>query len=152
MHYLAFLFAVVLLAANTPLPAGQTKSQTGSQTQAKSAEQQMGPVDSVAQYLLTAAATDFHAHGPSGPLRFREVRMGHALSPDGANQYRLCGEFIRTRPGVKSQWTPFVTIKTRGFEQSIGAQAAAFCQDSSVIWDNTADLTSSLQDRFDSLR
>jgi hypothetical protein len=32
------------------------------------------------------------------------------------------------------------------------AQAAGFCQDSSVTWDQVGDLSSSLQRRLDSLR
>jgi hypothetical protein len=47
---------------------------------------------------------------------------------------------------------PFVTIKTSGYEQYIGAQAAGFCQDSSVTRDQLGDLSSSLQSRLDSLR
>ena len=64
----------------------------------------------------------------------------------------LCGEFLPAQEGGKAEWTPFATIKTSGYEQWIGAQAARSCQGSSVIWDKVGDLSSSLQSRLDSLR
>jgi hypothetical protein len=106
----------------------------------------------VVQFLLTAAATDFHTHRPPIPVRFRDVRVGHVMTPSGEKQYRLCGQFLPAQEAGKAEWTPFATIKTSGYEQYIGAQAAAFAQDSSVIWANGDDLSSSLQSRLDSLR
>jgi hypothetical protein len=108
--------------------------------------------DSVVQFLLTAAATDFRAHRPPDPLRFRDVRLGHVITSRGERQYMLCGEFLPAQDGSKAQWTPFATIKTSGYEQWIGRQATPFCQDSSVIWDQGSDLSASLQSRLDSLR
>jgi len=102
--------------------------------------------------LITAAATDFHAHRPPHPARFRDVRVGHDTAPGGKEQYRLCGQFLPAQEQGKAEWTPFVTIKTSGYEQYIGVQAAGFCQDSSVTWDQVGDLSSSLQSRLDSLR
>ncbi len=64
----------------------------------------------------------------------------------------LCGQFLPAQEAGKAEWTPFATIKTSGYEQWIGAQAAGFCQNSSVIWDKVDDLSSSLQSRLDSLR
>ena len=106
----------------------------------------------VVQFLLTAAATDFHTHRSPGPVRFRDVRIGHVLTPSGEEEYRLCGQFLPAQEAGKAEWTPFATIKTSDYEQYVGAQAAGFCQDSSVIWDNVDDLSSSLQSRLDSLR
>jgi hypothetical protein len=80
------------------------------------------------------------------------VRVGHAKTPSGEEQYRLCGQFLPAQDEGKAEWTPFVTIKTSGYEQYIGAQAAGFCQDSSVTWDEAGDLSSALQSRLDSLR
>jgi hypothetical protein len=74
------------------------------------------------------------------------------MTPSGESQYILCGQFLQAQEGGKAQWTPFATIKTSGYEQWIGAQAAGFCQGSSVIWDTVGDLSSSLQSRLDSLR
>jgi len=109
-------------------------------------------IDAVVQFLLTSAATDFHTHGPSQPLRFRAVRVGHLKAPDGKMNYMLCGQFARAQDTDKVQWTPFVTIKTSGYEQWLGVQAEAFSKDSSVVWDKVGDLSSSLQSRLDSLR
>jgi len=64
----------------------------------------------------------------------------------------LCGQFLPAQEGGKAEWTPFATIKTSGYEQWIGAQAAAFCQRPSVMWDKVGDLPSLLQSRLASLR
>jgi hypothetical protein len=64
----------------------------------------------------------------------------------------LCGQFLPAQEAGTAEWTPFVTIKTSGYEQYIGAQAeAAYCQRPSVIWGKEGDLSASLQSRFDSL-
>lgn len=92
MRYLAAL-AIALTACST---APDTRS----------------PAD-VVEFLLTSAATDLHTHGQSGPLRFRDVRIGHV-----DDHYMLCGQFQRGT----GEWIPFVTIKTSGYEQWIGAR------------------------------
>lgn len=104
------------------------------------------------EFLLTSAATDFHVHRPPDVARFRNVRFGHVMTPSGAKQYLLCGEFLPAQPAGKGDWTPFTTIKTSGYEQYLGAQAATWCQPSKVVWDNDGDLSTSLQKRLDSLR
>jgi hypothetical protein len=53
--------------------------------------------------------------------------------------------------GATGEWTAFVTIKTSGYEQWLGAQAAAFCQRSTVTWEK-GDWSSSLQSKLDSMR
>jgi hypothetical protein len=103
------------------------------------------------EFLLTSAATDFHIHRPPHPVRVRDVRSGYVLTPDGTRQYRLCGEFLPAQEGGKAEWAPFVTIKTSGYEQYLGAQAVSFCSPSSMTWDK-GDLSSSLQSRLDALR
>jgi hypothetical protein len=133
-------------------PVTRSESQAVSATQVLAPELQKASIDSVVQFLLTAAATDFHAHRPPDPVRFRDVRIGHVITPSGEKRYMLCGQFLPAQEGGKAEWTPFATIKTSGYEQWIGGQAAAFCQDSSVIWDKVSDLSSSLQSRLDSLR
>ena len=74
------------------------------------------------------------------------------MTPSGQEHYMLCGQFMPEPEGGKAVWTPFATIKTSGYEQWIGDQAAGFCQGSSVLWDQTGDLSSLLQNRLDSLR
>jgi len=139
MRYLAVLFATLALAgcSRAPVPRSESKA--------------VSP--GVVQFLLTAAANDFHTHRPLDPLRFRDVRVGHVMSPTGEEQYRLCGQFLPAQEAGTPEWTPFVTIKTSGYEQYIGAQAeASYCQRSSVIWDKESDLSTVLQSRLDSLR
>jgi hypothetical protein len=152
MRYLAFLFATLVLAACGTAPVTRIESQAPSSTQVPAPERQTSSADSVVQFLLTAAATDFHTHRPPDPVRFRDVRLGHVITPSGEKQYLLCGQFLPAQGGGKAEWTPFATIKTSDYEQWLGAQAAGFCQSSSVIWDKEGDLSSSLQSRLDSLR
>ena len=152
MRYFAVLFATLVLAACSTAPVKHSESQAVSPTQVLAPELQKASIDSVIQFLLTAAATDFHTHRPPDPVRFRDVRIGHVMTPSGEEQYMLCGQFLPAQEGGKAEWTPFATIKTSGYEQWIGAQATGFCQGSSVIWDKVGELSSSLQSRLDSLR
>jgi len=152
MRYLAVLFATLVLAACSTAPVTRIGSQTASPTQVPSPELQKGAIEPVEQLLLTSAAADFHAHPPPGPVRFRDVRVGHVMTPSGGEQYLLCGQFLPAPAGGNAEWTPFATIKTSGYEQWIGAQAAGVCQRSSIVWDQQGDLSSLLQSRLDSLR
>jgi hypothetical protein len=152
MRNLAALFAILVLAACSSAPVKRDESQAVSPTQVLASELQKASMDSVIQFLLTAAATDFHTHRPPDPVRFREVRLGHVVTPSGEKQHMLCGQFLPAPEGGKAEWTPFATIKTSGYEQWIGAQAAGFCQGASIVWDKAGDLSSSLQSRLDSLR
>ena len=152
MRYLAAFLATLVLTACSTAPVTRIESRAVSSTQVPAPERQKTPIDSVVQFLLTAAATDFHTHRPPDPARFRDVRIGHVMTPSGEEQYMLCGQFLPAQAGGKAEWTPFATIKTSGYEQWIGAQAEAFCQGSLVIWDKVGDLSSLLQSRLDSLR
>src|SRR5512135_2289556 len=146
MRHLPVLFIAIALAAWCTAPGTSNVSQAASPPQVLAPELRDASIDSVVQFLLTAAATDFRHHGPSGPIRFRRVRIGHVVTPDSEKQYRLCGQFLRAEEEGKSQWTPFVTIKTSGYEQYIGG--SSYCQDSLVIWDKVGDLSSALQSRL----
>ncbi len=152
MRYLAVVFATLVLATCGTAPVTRSETQAVTPARVPAPELQKPSIDSVVQYLLTAAATDFHTHRPPDPVRFREVRIGHVMTPSGEEQYMLCGQFLPAQERGNAEWTPFATIKTSGYEQWNGAQAAGFCQRSSVIWDKEGDLSSSLQSRLDSLR
>jgi hypothetical protein len=104
------------------------------------------------QLLLAASAKDFHAHQPPYPARLREVRAGHIVAPDGTDRYLLRGQFLPRQGQVEPEWTPFVTIKTSDYEQLLGAQAESYCRQSSIVWDDREDLSSSLQRQLDSIR
>jgi hypothetical protein len=101
------------------------------------------------EFLLTSSATDFHTHRPPYPARFRDVRIGYSMMPDGTRQYLLCGSFLAE--GGKLEWTPFATIKTSGYEQWLGDQAVSFCKRPANVWVE-GDFSPSLQSRIDSLR
>ncbi len=152
MRILAVIAATVLLSAvcTAQVPGSDPRAADSPQTHASG--QWDAAADSVLQYLLTASATDFHAHRPPDPLRFRSVRFGHLNDPEGKKTYLLCGEFLPAQGGEKAQWTRFATLKTSGYEQWIGGQAATFCMDSTVTWEQPGDLSSILQSRLDSLR
>ena len=139
--------AGVMLLATILLAACSTTSEALRGPQATSVD-----LDPVVQFLLTAAATDFHAHRPPEPARFRHVRLGHLTTDEGVHQYLLCGQFMPAEEGGDAGWTPFATIRTSGYEQWIGAQATAFCEHSKVTWHEEGDLSSALQSRFDALR
>ena len=137
MRYVVVLFTAFVLSACSTTPRRTESPANPSQ-------------DAVVEFLLTSSAKDFKTHGPAGPLRFREVRMGHFKDDTGEDQYLLCGQYLPTKIS-DPEWVTFATIKTSGYEQWNGSQADAFCQRPSVVWDNGGDLSSSLQSRFDSM-
>src|SRR5437773_7457655 len=106
MRYLTVLFATLVLAACSTTPVQRSESPAVSPTQVPAPELQNTAIDSVVQFLLTAAATDFHTHRPPDPVRFRVVRIGHVMTPSGREQYMLCGDFMPTEERGKAEWTP----------------------------------------------
>ena len=141
MRYPAILFAALLLAACSTAPVTHSESEVPNAS-----------IDSVVQFLIASAATDFHTHRPPDPDRFRDVRVGHVVTPSGERQYMLCGEFLPAQEAGKAEWMPFATIKTSGYEQWVGAQAVGVCQRSSIVWAKVGDLSSVLQSKLNSLR
>ena len=137
MRSLAALISITLLAAcnGTPAPAHVP------------AQPHQAAADGPVEFLLTSSASDFQAHRPPFPRRFRNVRIGYVPAPDGSKQYMLCGSFLPSADGRDVPWLSFVTIKTSGYEQYIGAQAEDFCRRASVVWLD-GDFSSSLQNRL----
>jgi hypothetical protein len=148
MRHHAISFSLILLVACNTAP----KQPGNSQTKTPVSEFNITSIDSIQQFLLIAAATDFHNHIPPNPLRFRDVRLGHLTGSNGEIRYILCGQFLHIEEKGKSEWTSFVTIKTDPYEQWLGNQAEAFCNDQSVKWENVGDLSSLLQSQLDALR
>jgi hypothetical protein len=148
MRYPAVLVTALALNACSAPPGTRTESRAESSAQGLAPELQ-----TVVQFLLGVAADEFHTHPSPGASRFRGVRLGRVVSPDGTGPYILCGQFLPAHGEGTADWTPFATIKTSAYEQWIGAQAGGYCQSSSVIWEDTVgDLSSSLQSRLASLR
>jgi hypothetical protein len=104
--------------------------------------------DAPLAFLLEASAADFSAHRPPYPAQLRNVRLGYLTTADGRRQYMLCGDFL---PEGQVDWVAFATIKTDPYEQWIGAQAAAFCEQADAVWIE-GDQSGALQSRLDSLR
>ncbi len=148
--FIVFFTISLTGCGSSPLPRSDSAAVMSAQVQSR--ESQMTPVDSVIQFLLTSAASDFHAHGHSHLLRFRDVSLVHFMSARGEMTYMLCGQFQSAQEGTDAAWRPFVTIKTSGYEQWVGAQATSFCQDASARRETVGDLTALLQSRFDSLK
>src|SRR5262245_2115086 len=90
MRYPAILIITLGLAACSAPGATQREPQTVSPAQGRTPER---AVDSVVEFLVAAAATDFHTHRPPDPVRFRDVRLGHH-GAGGNAQYLLCGQFL----------------------------------------------------------
>src|SRR5713101_6994645 len=101
MRYLAILFTTLGLEACSTAPVTRGVSQAVSPTEVLAPDLQKQSIDSVVQFLLTAAATEFRAHRPPDPVRFRDVRIGHVVTPSGKEQYMLCGQFLPAQEGGK---------------------------------------------------
>lgn len=137
----ALAVSLVLLACR-PAPAHSADAADGHAAMAATP-------DSAVALLLDYSAKDFHDHGPAGPLRVRNVRLGHFTSADHAGQQLICGEMLAAGGDSTGQWTHFATIHTDPYEQWLGGQALGFCSDAGVAWDSAGDLAAELQRRLD---
>lgn len=84
--------------------------------------------DSIVQFLLQSASTDFREHQPPTPIDFRNVKIGYIKSTDNQKIFLLCGEFLSQENG---KWAGFTTIKTSGYEQYIGD--TRYCEDATIV-------------------
>ncbi|THU38133.1 hypothetical protein FAM09_15735 [Niastella caeni] len=103
--------------------------------------------DSVVQFLITSAATDFHTHQPPTPTDFRSVQIGYLKAANNDKNYILCGEFLSKE---NKEWVEFATIKTSGYEQYIGK--TQYCQDAIMVLTNKTALSNKLKSKFEELR
>jgi len=144
------MLASFAFAACGTAPAQRSEAPQQSSTQTAAPEQKAF-LESVAQALMTSAANDFYLHGPTDPVRFRDVRLGHVIVA-GKEQYFLCGEFLPEQQDNRGEWTHFATVQTSGYEQWSGDRAEDFCKNPYLIWDDLDDLSSSLWSQLKSLR
>jgi hypothetical protein len=151
MRYAVVLSATLCLAACDKAPVPGNQSSAGN-TAAVDPRGQDAAVDSIVQFLISAAATDFDTHRPPDPVRFRDVRLGHLMTDSGERRYLLCGFYLPAQGGGGAEWTPFATIRTDPYEQWLGSQASGYCQGSAITWDSADDLSSLMWSRFASLR
>ena len=108
-------------------------------------------VETITEFLITSAATDFTNHQPPYPAKFRKVKIGHLGDTTKSGAWRMCGEFLPSDGGDKPEWTGFVTVKTSGYEQYIGSDSP-YCNNSKIVWDKTGDLSAALKRKLDSLK
>src|SRR4051795_6559236 len=108
MRFLAALCAAAcLLAGCDPdrAPRSQPQATSPAPPNGAPAPAPQASIDPAVQFLLAASAKDFHAHQPPYPARFRDVRVGHGVAPDGTKLYLLRGQFL-PRPGRgEPEWT-----------------------------------------------
>jgi hypothetical protein len=114
-------------------------------------ETQNTSLDSIVLFLLDVSAKDFHDHQPPVPVSFRNVQVRNLIGLHAENHYMICGQFLARDKQDKDEWTSFATIKTSGYEQWIGNQSLAYCQDSRSVSYKKMDLSSALKSRIDSL-
>lgn len=148
------ILLVVLLLAFVAI--GAMVSRTGGAQTAKS-----GPAstpsptpesfETIKEFLIVSAATDFNDHQPPYPAKFRKVKIGHMGDTTKSGAWRMCGEFLPTDGGDKAKWTGFVTVKTSGYEQYIGSDSP-YCTHPKIVWIKTDDLSSALKRKLDSLK
>jgi hypothetical protein len=127
-------------------------SSKGSSDSISLAETQNGSQDSIVLFLLDAAAKDFYDHQPPVPLGFRNVQFKYLTKPNEEKTYIICGQFLNQDNQKKEEWTHFATIKTDPYEQWMGSNALAYCQDSKEISYTKIDLSIALKSRYDSLQ
>lgn len=109
--------------------------------------------DTEAEYLLASSAADFHAHQPPEAVDFREVKLAHITTPNGSSQAMICGEFLAKDEGAEPVWQAFLIIRTSKYEQWLGAQAQALCNDRKRVgYDGGPDLSNDLRSRVMALR
>ena len=139
----------VLVAAGAILPGDVASSSVN--IAAPTPSPAVENLETVREYLLSSAASDFHTHQPPMPVRFRKVRLGHIGDTTRSGSYRLCGQFSTSEKGdKKSDWTDFATIKTSGYEQYIGT--TNYCTGPKIIWDTRDDLAPTLKSRLNALK
>jgi hypothetical protein len=144
--FTAFAFVACVLTA-----VAAAQSHPSALAKPSTANGQKASTEPPLEFLIDSAAADFHNHGPH-PARFRNVRVGHVTNADGTKQYMLCGEFQPAQQKGNAQWLSFVTIKTSGYEQYIGAESANFCRQPKFTLDKAGDQSSTLQSRLDSMQ
>ncbi len=138
----------VFLSCNINTKENNATASTVSSDSIHTSAKQTDSLDSVARNLIDASANDFHDHQPPIPVSFRNVQFKYYQEKN----YLICGQFLAQGKKDKGEWTAFATIKTSGYEQWIGSNALAYCQDSKVISYKITDLSSILKSRFDSLQ
>jgi hypothetical protein len=109
-------------------------------------------LDVIVQTLLEASSNDFYRNQPPLPVDFRNMQLKYLEKANGERNYMICGQFLARDGQNQEKWTNFTTIKTSDYEQWIGSNAVAYCQEAKDVSYNTSDLSAELKNRVDSLQ
>jgi hypothetical protein len=151
LHISILLFTLFMTSCNSGSSNNNHLSK-GSPGSISLTETQNASLDSIVLFLLGVSANDFHVHQRPIPVNFRNVQIRYLISQNAENRYLICGQFLIQDKQSKDEWISFATIRTDPFEQWIGSNALAYCQDSKAISYKIKDLSSELKNRFDSLQ
>ena len=152
IHPIILSLAVAILLAfscNTKNP-NETKNQSpvaGSDSLA-STEIQTEKLDSIVRLLLDISAADFYKNQQPAPVDFKNVKLKYIKKTNGEELYILCGQFVTN----DKQEIQFATVKNIDYEQWIGNSALTYCQTSKEISYTKEDLSSTLKNKFNSLK
>lgn len=134
------ILLIILLACNTKVNEKESKTKTLVNV-AKSESIESIP-DSVIQFLIASAATDFNEHQPPTVIDVRNVKAGY-ISSENDRTYLICGEFLSKE---KKEWESFTTIKTSGYEQYIGK--SMYCQEATFADTDSNRLSEELKNKL----
>jgi hypothetical protein len=127
------IFVTIILACNTPVNSKESITTIESIP------------DSVIQFLITSAATDFNEHHPPTVMDLRNVKAGY-ISSGNERTYLICGEFLSQE---KKDWKSFTTIKTSGYEQYIGDNP--YCQKATFVETGSNRLSEEIKNKLTEL-
>ncbi|QMU30906.1 hypothetical protein [Adhaeribacter radiodurans] len=145
--YTFFMSAIVSCKSNSD---NKKVLKSDSLVAATTSENKESIPDSIVQFLITSASSDFRHHQPPTPIDFRKVKVGYLISSTNEKTFLLCGEFLSQEK--KEEWETFATVKTSGYEQYIGNQALPFCQKATIISPDETNLSVELKNRLVELR
>ncbi len=109
-------------------------------------------LDSIVEYLLDTSVKDFYDDQPLVPVGFRDVKFKQLTKPNNEKLYLICGQFLELENPNKEEWVSFATIKTDPYEQWLGSNASAYCQDYEEIIYSKMDLSVALKNKLETLQ
>ena len=153
--YFNTLFVFVVVFSLISCGSNQTNDQKSGKDSAivnKEAQIERSVPDSIVQFLMNSAASDFSNHQPPTVVEFRNLKIGYILSETNVKTFLLCGEFLSAESKNKNQWEPFATLKTEGYEQWVGSGSITYCQKAHFVNENDAALAKSLLENLNKKR
>lgn len=102
--------------------------------------------------LIGFAAYEFNKYQKPLPTAFRNLQIKYALKTNKEMVYLLCGQFKTEDKQNSSDWIDFTTIITDPYEQWIGSNGVAFCENSIEIQITAANLSAELMKKISTLQ